>query len=361
MSPAGAPRPQPAPDPLVGAWLIVIAVMVVGMILLGGATRLTDSGLSITEWRPVTGAIPPLSAADWARAFALYQQTTEYQAQNAGMSLGEFQFIYWWEWAHRFLGRAIGVVFAVPFLIFWRTGRLKGRFAPILILFALGGLQGAVGWWMVSSGLVGRLDVAPQRLATHLGLAFLILGFAVWLALEAFGWPKEKSRLGGPRWALPVFLAVLFLQILLGAFVAGVDAGRAYSDWPTIGGDLFPRTYAQLQPFWRNWVENHAAIQFNHRVLGYVVALLALHLAAVGWRRGEGQARVWAPVLGLIALVQAALGVATILAGAPLDLSLAHQGVAITLWVDAIVLLKASGIMLPYTQAAEITGKTATP
>lgn len=325
-------------DKLVGAWLLLIAATVVLMILVGGATRLTDSGLSITEWRPISGAIPPLSHADWEHLFGLYQRTTEYQVQNRGMSLQEFQSIYWWEWGHRFLGRAIGVLFAAPFAIFWATGRLTGRFWPVLLLFGLGGLQGAIGWWMVASGLEGRLDVSPIRLAVHLGLAFIILGYAVQLALQALGWPKPPSALGGPRWLVPAFAGLLFLQILLGAVVAGTDAGKAYSDWPTIGGDLFPSTYAQLSPFIMNLVENHAATQFNHRLIGYAAALFALHIAGVGWRRGEGRAKSLALTLGAVALLQAVLGIVTILHAAPLDLSLAHQAGAVILWVVAMAL-----------------------
>lgn len=325
-------------QPLVGWWLIAVCVAVYAMILVGGSTRLVDSGLSITEWRPISGAIPPLNAADWAREFDLYRQTTEYQVQNAGMSLAEFQAIYWWEWGHRFLGRAIGVLFAVPFLIFWLTGRLRGRLGVTLGLFALGGLQGAIGWWMVASGLDGRLDVSPIRLAIHLGLALIIFGYALALALDAFGWPRGEAKLGAGPPLVWAFMGTLFVQLMLGAFVAGTDAGRAYSDWPQIGGEWLPSTYAQLEPFWRNLVENHAATQFNHRTLGYIVALFALHIAGVGLRRGQGAGRTLALALGAVALLQALLGVGTILMGAPIGISLVHQGVAVTLWGLAVAL-----------------------
>ncbi|MGE3143013.1 MAG: COX15/CtaA family protein [Hyphomonadaceae bacterium] len=328
-------------DPWVGAWLALIALMVAGMILLGGATRLTDSGLSITEWRPVTGALPPLSEADWRRAFHAYQSTTQYALVNHGMSLDAFKTLFWWEWAHRFLGRAIGAAFALPFVIFWATGRLKGRVRPVLGLFALGGLQGAIGWWMVKSGLVGRVDVSPIRLAAHLGVAFIILALALRLSLAAFAWPRRASMLGAPRALVWAFCGVLYLQILLGALVAGNDAGRAYSDWPTIGGDWLPRTYAALEPFWRNLVENHAALQFNHRMLGYAAALFALHIAGLGFRRAQGPAKPLAIALGLLALIQAGLGIAAIVTGAPLSVSLVHQGVAVLLWATAIALTRA--------------------
>lgn len=340
-TPAHAPAATRRTDPLVGAWLLVVAVLVVVMILVGGATRLTDSGLSITEWRPVTGAIPPLSQADWAQEFAKYQATTEYQVQNQGMSLSDFQTIYWWEWGHRLLGRLIGLVYALPFLVFWLMGRLQGRFWACLSLLALGGLQGFVGWWMVQSGLTERLDVAPYRLATHLGLAFLILAGAVWLASGALGW----LRTGASGVARPLalgFVGLLFLQILAGAAVAGSDAGKAYADWPTIGGQWLPEGYGALVPFWHNLFENHAAVQFNHRSLGYLVAAAALALAAIGWRRGQGAGQVAALALGGAAAAQVALGIATVLAAAPLGLSLAHQSLAVVLWLSAVGFLRTS-------------------
>ncbi len=330
-----APAPhRPRTDRLVGVWLLVICALVAVMILVGGATRLTDSGLSITEWRPVSGALAPVSDAQWALEFEKYRATYEYQAQNRGMSLAEFKTIYWWEWGHRLLGRVIGVAFAIPFLAFWAMGRLKGRFWACLGLFALGGAQGAIGWWMVRSGLdEPRLDVDPVRLATHLGLAFLILALGWRLALDALGWPRERAGggLGRLGW---VFSAVLFLQILAGALMAGADAGRAYADWPGIGGEAFPSGYARLSPFLANFVENHAAIQFNHRTLGYVLAGLALWL---GWRTRalRGAARLAGLAVAGLSLGQVVLGIATILAGSTLHLSLAHQGGAVLLWLAA--------------------------
>jgi cytochrome c oxidase assembly protein subunit 15 len=331
-TPARARAASAKPDALVAAWLLTVAAAVAAMVLVGGATRLTDSGLSITEWRPISGALPPLSTAEWTRLFELYKGTTEYQQQNAGMTLGAFEAIYWWEWGHRLLGRAIGVLFALPFLVFWITGRLKGRFWSCLGLFALGGLQGAIGWWMVTSGLVGRLDVAPQRLAVHLGAAFVILAWALWLALDALG--AARARRLSPVAA--GFAALVFAQVILGAFMAGADAGRAYTDWPTMGGEWAPQSYGALSPWWRNLVENHAAIQFNHRLAGYAVTLAALALAAQAWR-----ARAWLPLaIGGLAAAQAALGIWTVLAAAPLHLALAHQGLAVLLWSAAILHLR---------------------
>jgi heme a synthase len=329
-------------EPLVGWWLVAICVCVFAMVMVGGATRLTDSGLSITEWDLGKGLTPPLSAQRWNEEFALYQQTTEYQVQNRGMSLGEFQSIYWWEWAHRFLGKMIGLVFALPFAFFWATGRLKGRFLPVFGLFALGGLQGAIGWWMVTSGLVGRLDVSPIRLAVHLGLAFLILGGGIWMALDAFAWPHKRGQLGAPRGLLWAFLSLLFLQVIFGALLAGADGGPAYGDWPTIGGRWIPPFYAALDPFWRNFTENHAAQHLHHRTLGYVVALFALALAACALFRGEGASRNAALRLGAVAFFQAALGIVVVLTAAPLGMSLVHQAGAALLWGVGVVTLRAT-------------------
>jgi cytochrome c oxidase assembly protein subunit 15 len=366
LTPDGAaPR-----DPLVGVWLLLICALVVAMILVGGATRLTDSGLSITEWDIGKGLTPPLSGERWAAEFALYQRTAEYQVQNRGMSLSEFQAIYWWEWAHRFLGKAIGAAFALPFALFWATGRLRGRFWPVLGLFALGGAQGAIGWWMVVSGLEGRLDVSPVRLAVHLGMAFLILGLGVHLALGALGWPPgpraSKSGLpdfdfgrpiragadrgrataetapaadapGGSPILVWTFVATLFAQILLGALMAGADAGAAFADWPTIGGEWFPSGYGLP-----SLIESRAALQFNHRMAGYAVLGLALVLAFAAHRGGEGPARAAAYWVGGLAILQAALGIAAILTGAHLAVSLIHQGGAVALWIAAMALQRAT-------------------
>lgn len=328
-------------DPLLGAWLLAVCVFLVAMILVGGATRLTGSGLSITEWKPVTGAIPPLSAADWADAFAKYRDTTQFRELNPDIGLGDFQILYWWEWAHRQLGRAIGVLFAIGFLGFWATGRLTGRFWSCLLLLGLGGLQGAIGWWMVQSGLDGRVAVAPLRLATHLGLAFVILALAWRLTLSAFGWPRGSGRLGAPAldW---IFLALLFGQIILGAITAGSAAGRAYSDWPTIGGEWFPSGYGALTPFLENLTANPAAIQFNHRVAGYLVWTLSAVMAFVALQRGAGPARTLALVVFALANVQIVLGIGAVVMGAPLSMNLIHQAGAVALWLAAGALLRAA-------------------
>jgi cytochrome c oxidase assembly protein subunit 15 len=205
--------------------------------------------------------------------------------------------IYGWEWAHRFLGKAIGLFFALPFFLFWAAGRLRGRFWPVLCLFALGAAQGGVGWWMVVSGLEGRLDVSPVRLAIHLGLAFLVLALSLSLALSALGWPRAVSLLGAPRALFWLFAAALFVQILLGALMAGADAGKAFADWPTIGGEWLPSAYGAADP-----IGNSATLQFNHRIAGYTVTVIALALACAGLWRGKGPARTAAVSTGLLAI-----------------------------------------------------------
>jgi len=312
-------------DPLLAAWLAAICVLVTGMILIGGATRLTDSGLSITEWDFAKHFVPPLSDEGWAREFALYRRTTEYQLQNRGMSLGDFRFIYLWEWGHRFLGQTIGVVFALPYAIFLATGRLKGRVAPVTVLGVMGAAQGAVGWWMVTSGLYGRLDVSSVRLAVHLALAFVILGFGFWLFLGAAARGRWRPRSGGAI----ALLVLIYVQIVLGALVAGADAGRAFADWPTIGGAWVPPNYDEFAPWWTNLTENLWAVQFHHRMAGYLVLL------AAAWMFAYDRCRESGLVLG-IAAGQALLGIATVLLGAPIWIGLVHQFGAVLLWISVV-------------------------
>jgi cytochrome c oxidase assembly protein subunit 15 len=331
----------PQREPWVGVWLVTICVLVLAMILVGGATRLTDSGLSITEWDLGKGLTPPMSEARWAEEFALYQRTVEYQTQNRDMSLAAFQYIYWWEWGHRFLGKAIGVAFALPFVFFWATGRLRGRFWPVLGLFALGALQGAIGWWMVTSGLFSAVNVSSVRLAIHLCMAFAILGVGFWLALEALGWPARPSASGAPDVAAAALVPVLFVQVMFGAFLAGDHGGAAYQDWPQIGGEWLPARAFELEPIWRNFTQNYAAEHLMHRTTGYLAALLALGLAALALARGEGPARATGLLLGAMALGQASLGVWVVVSGSPWPLSLLHQGGAALLWLAAVAHLRA--------------------
>jgi cytochrome c oxidase assembly protein subunit 15 len=325
----------------VGVWLLVICALVFAMIMVGGATRLTDSGLSITEWNFMKHVIPPMSDEAWVQEFALYQRTMEYQSQNNGMSLEEFRHIYWWEWGHRFLGQLIGLVFLLPALFFFFTGRLRGRFRVTLLLFALGGLQGGIGWWMVTSGLFDRLDVSPVRLAIHLIVAFFILALALWVALGAFGWPRNASSLGAPRWLPFALMALVFVQVLLGALLAGSDGGAAYADWPRIGGEWIPSSAFALEPVWRNFTEDHATQHLLHRSIGYLVALCAIALALAGVLRGQGAARWAAGAVGAAALAQMGLGIATVLSASALAISLIHQAGAAVLWMTALVCARA--------------------
>jgi cytochrome c oxidase assembly protein subunit 15 len=327
---------------LVGIWLLIICALVFAMIMVGGATRLTDSGLSITEWNFMKHVIPPMNEAAWQQEFLLYQQTMEYQSQNNGMSLDEFRQIYWWEWAHRFLGQTLGLVFLLPALAFFFTGRLRGRFRVTALLFVLGGLQGAIGWWMVTSGLFDRLDVSPVRLAIHLAMAFVVLAIALWTALGAFVWPSQKTEAGVWRWAPFALMALIFAQVMLGALLAGSDGGKAYADWPTIGGEWIPSSAFSLEPFLSNFTEEHATQHLLHRTTGYLVAFVALLLSLVGLIRGQGDARWALGLVGLVAALQAGLGIMTVLSASPLPLSLLHQAGAAILWMTALVAARAA-------------------
>ncbi len=311
-------------------WLLLVAGLVFAMVVVGGATRLTDSGLSITEWQPLLGAIPPLNVADWQSAFAKYQATPEYAIVNAGMSLAEFKFIYWWEWTHRLLGRLIGLAFALPFLGFWVAGKLRPGFPLKLMgVFALGALQGAIGWYMVMSGLVDRVDVSQYRLALHLLTAFAILALLVWLALEA-GPAADRVRLQTVRrgeWRFAFLLFVLvFVQAGLGALVAGLKAGLTYNTWPLMDGRLVPSGLGTLTPWYLNLFENVTTVQFDHRTLAYAIAALALwHVTALA-RAAEDERLIGsAGLLAGAVLAQMGIGIATLLAGVPLALGLAHQ------------------------------------
>ena len=321
-------------------WLIVLAGLILAMILLGGATRLTDSGLSITEWKPLTGVVPPLSESDWHEAFEAYRQIPEYQALKQGMSLDEFKTIYWWEWAHRFLGRLIGVAFFVPFILFWIAGYIERAMLPRLLgLFVLGGLQGAVGWYMVKSGLVGRTDVSQYRLAAHLGIAVLIFGYTLWLIFQLGGQAGREERRGSPAasWVAAAVLGLIYLQILAGALVAGIDAGIGFNTWPEIDGALVPEGLGALKPWYLNLFENRLTVQFDHRMLGYAVVLAAAGQALWLWARRASQAlAISGFVLALLAVLQATLGVWTLLLAVPIALGLAHQAGAMLLFAAAL-------------------------
>lgn len=321
-------------------WLMVLFALVALMIAVGGLTRLTDSGLSITEWKPVTGALPPLSAAAWDSEFEKYKAIPEYQLQNQGMELSEFKRIFWWEWGHRQLGRVIGLVWAVGFGYFYIKKQIpSGWTGRLLLLGALGGLQGFIGWWMVSSGLKeGMLDVASYRLAIHLGLAFVIFGFLAWYILRLSRTEADllqARRTGDAKlWTLSnSLLAFAFVQILLGALVAGIDAGRTYSDWPLMAGQFFPPEPFDLQPIWRNFFEDEGLVQFMHRMAGYLLFAAGLF---VWWRAkasANGSIRFsFNAVLAMMTL-QMVLGIVTVIYSAPWQMAIVHQIGAVVLWV----------------------------
>jgi cytochrome c oxidase assembly protein subunit 15 len=336
-------------------WLGTVAGLIVAMILVGGATRLTDSGLSITEWKPIMGAIPPLTEADWQRAFDAYQQIPEYTQVNPTMNLAAFKTIYWWEWTHRFLGRLIGVAFLVPFLFFWWAGYISRALWPKLAgLFVLGALQGAVGWYMVKSGLVDRIDVSQYRLAVHFGIAVLILGATLWLWLGLGTEAKERSP--RPHQALYVaalVLGLVYLQMLAGALVAGLDAGFGFNTWPLINGAFIPDGLAEATPWYLNLFENPLTVQFDHRMLGYTV--LAATLAQASWlalKRNAPTLAFSAMAVACVALLQATLGVWTLLLVVPVELGLAHQAGAIALFVASLHHLWLISAMSPAPQTA---------
>ncbi|MFZ3350173.1 MAG: COX15/CtaA family protein [Xanthobacteraceae bacterium] len=321
-------------------WLFAVAAMVAAMVLVGGATRLTESGLSITEWQPVMGALPPLSEAQWLTEFHRYQQIPQYHELNSGMSLDAFKTIFWWEWTHRLLGRLIGVVFLVPLLWFlWRGWIEPGLRARLWLIFGLGALQGAVGWWMVASGLVRRVEVSQYRLATHLVLACVIYIAILWTALRLGEEPREML----PARIRVVAVGLLILvpgQIYLGALVAGLRAGYVYNTWPLIDGGLIPDT-SQLflaKPLWRNFFENALTVQFDHRMLAYAIWLGAAWHAIDTLRTTRRGAAWWGALTLFVAVtLQAVLGIATLLWVVPLPLALSHQATAIVVLTVAVV------------------------
>jgi heme a synthase len=331
---------QPTPNNrAIGWWLIAVAALIAAMVLVGGATRLTESGLSIVEWKPVSGALPPLNQEQWTQAFEAYKTIPQYHELNAGMTLAEFKTIFWWEFSHRLLGRVIGVAFLLPFLWFlWRGAVGADLRRRLWLIFGLGALQGAVGWWMVASGLSQRVEVSQYRLATHLVLALMIFAGIVWTLRRLADRPPAvtSSRL---KFTSVALLVLTFVQIYLGALVAGLRAGRIYNTWPDIDGAFIPSA-ARLffeAPWWRNLFDNTLTVQFEHRMVAYFLfALAVLHVVdAIKSRAGSAAIRgaMW---LAAVITLQAALGILTLLNQAPIDLALAHQAVAIAVLTLAI-------------------------
>ena len=322
------------------SWLFVVAALVLLTVLVGGATRLTESGLSIVEWKPVTGVVPPMNDGAWQFEFEKYMASSQYQLLTRGMTIEQFKTIYWWEWAHRLLGRVIGVVFLLPFLFFLWRGWIERRLRPRLwTIFALGAAQGAVGWWMVASGLEGRVSVLPYRLAFHLTLACVIYAALLWAAQRLSAQEPLDLPLRS-RFGAVLILGLVLVQIYLGALVAGLDAGLAYNTWPLIEGSFVPALERLMffAPGWRNFFENELLVQFNHRSVAYVLYLVViLHAADVLRSRRYGAALNGALVLASVVLLQIALGILTLLNRAPIGLALLHQAMAMAVLTAAVL------------------------
>jgi cytochrome c oxidase assembly protein subunit 15 len=331
-------------------WLTAMAALIAIMVLVGGATRLTESGLSIVEWKPVTGTLPPLTETQWMEAFEGYKTIPQYRELNAGMNLAEFKTIFWWEWSHRLLGRFIGMAYLLPFLWFlWRGALSTDLKRRLWIIFGLGALQGAVGWWMVASGLTQRVEVSQVRLATHLVLALLIFAAIVW-TLRRLGERQPSAASSRLKITAVVLLALTFVQLYLGALVAGLRAGRVYNTWPEIDGALIPSA-ARLffeQPWWRNLFDNTLTVQFNHRMTAYTLLALAILHAADAVRSRAGPAVISGAVWLVVAItLQAALGIQTLLHQVPILLGLAHQAMAIVVLTLAILQVERLGARRP--------------
>ena len=331
-------RPEMA-DKAVAIWLAVIAGMVAAMVIIGGITRVTGSGLSMVEWRPVLGWFPPLSAEEWQRVFKLYQTSPEYKHINTWMDLSAFKRIFWWEYIHRLWGRLIGVVFFFPFVVFVATHKIKRRMLlRVCLLFFLGGLQGALGWWMVKSGLSSDPSVSQYRLATHLGVAFLILGLLIWTILDLVG----KRHMPGPKimfYHANIVTIFIFVTVIGGALVAGLKAGLIYNTFPLMDGRITPPDYFSLQPFWRNIFENVGAVQFNHRVLAIITLLTVVSLCVCSrFLSHNGLFLKTIYVMGTLAGLQFVLGVLTLIHFVPGLLAVTHQFIGLCLFGTSVII-----------------------
>jgi cytochrome c oxidase assembly protein subunit 15 len=335
-------RTETAAPRAVIVWLFALAALVFAMIVLGGVTRLTQSGLSMVEWRPLIGALPPIGEEAWQALFAKYQQFPEYQKINRGMTLAGFQEIFWLEYTHRLLGRAVGVVFVVPFLWFLIRRQLtRGLIMKLLAMFVLGGLQGLLGWYMVKSGLVDQPDVSPYRLAAHLGLAVLIYAYILWTALGLLWDARAPDTSHGFRVALPVVTGLIFVTILSGAFVAGNDAGLAYNTFPLMADAIVPPDIFLIEPVWRNFFENVPLVQLDHRLLAMltVAAIVVIWLASLRATFAP-EARIGLHALAAAALCQFGLGIATLLTFVPVSLGAVHQAGAMVTFTVALVVVR---------------------
>lgn len=308
-------------------WLLTVCGLVFFMVIVGGITRLTDSGLSMVDWRPLMGAIPPLNEQAWLEVFEKYKQFPEYKLVKEGMSLSDFKFIFFWEYFHRLTGRLIGLVFFVPYMYFLIKGRLsKSLNLKLLVAFVLGGLQGLMGWYMVKSGLVDRPDVSHYRLAAHLSLAFLIIGYIFWIVFGLIKDNQNNSYNKGLHRSLLIFICLLVIQIIYGAFVAGLDAGVGYNTFPLMDGHLVPRSFFFLSPKWLNFFENNASIQFIHRTIGWLILILSSTI----WFKYKNDnisrsQRLALFAMFLMVMLQFGLGVLTLIFVVPISLASLHQ------------------------------------
>jgi len=329
-------------DKAIGLWLGFVALLVMIMVVVGGITRLTESGLSIVSWQPISGTLPPMNVEDWQAEFTAYKATPEYQQVNRGMSLDEFKGIFWWEFSHRLLGRFIGLAFAIPLLFFMARRMVRPELKMTLFgLLALGGMQGVMGWYMVMSGLVNEPAVSHYRLAAHLGLALAIIVALTWVALgllrplsDDVGRKQFRGR-GIMARPFQIILGLVFLQCLLGALVAGLDAGHVYGTWPLMGQGFVPPDLLAHSPAWINFLENPSAVQFDHRILAYIITAYVLWV----WFWGRAVAGRPLDVLFALILLQVSLGIFTLLSGVHIPIAAAHQGVAVLVLVSATYLL----------------------
>jgi heme a synthase len=318
-------------------WLYAVFVVLIAIVMVGGATRMTGSGLSITEWKPIHGVIPPLNHTEWQEEFEKYQQIPQYEQINKGMTLDQFKGIFWWEWAHRLLARGVGFLVAIPLAFFWITGRLQRGLKPRLLgILALGGLQGAIGWWMVSSGLVERTSVSQYRLATHLTLACIIIVAVFYVARGLATYTERPASRSIQRFAGWMVVAVL-VQIYLGGLVAGLHAGLTYNTWPLMDGSIIPSDLFTQVPWWRNLFENPKTVQFVHRMFAYTVLVLVVLNAVQAWRIAPGttHARRTLMLVGLI-VIQASIGIVTLLTSVPIHWGLTHQAFALVVLAFAV-------------------------
>jgi heme a synthase len=331
------PNPQSRNNRAVSNWLTLVALLIFALVIVGGLTRLTDSGLSITEWKPIHGVIPPFSESEWQEEFAKYQQIPEYQQINQGMELDAFKRIFWWEWAHRALARLIGVVFALPLAFLWLTGRLENHLKPKLLgLLALGALQGGVGWWMVTSGLTQRTDVSQYRLATHLTLASLIFAATIYV-MRSLAPHTERAASASTRFFAGFLVLLVLVQIYLGGLVAGLDAGMAYNTWPLMDGAVVPNDLLTAEPLWRNFFENAKTVQFDHRMGAYLLFAFAfVHVVQAFVSDGGTTHARRTALLFLLVAGQAAVGIVTLLSGVHLHAAITHQGTALIVLAFAV-------------------------